>query len=213
MNVYSAGQVRQPDSTAPSGLLEVLTWVNEYLASSHPHLGRSGAVCPYVKPALRAGTLYLAEVRLGVVSVAAVDACVAAYGRAFANLSGGHAKALVVSFPMVAVADAPELLGGLLDRLKPQFVSEGLMLGPVYPGNPLPGAHNPAFHAMSGPLPLVAIRHLMESDLPFLSRSSDPPERRADYIDAYLRHLGPRLSERRRHTAERALGALSKLSR
>ena len=113
-----------------------------------------------------------------------------------------------MSFPDVPAHAARRLLGGLLERLKQDFVRDGLMLGPVYPGNEVPGAHNPAFRPMAGPLPLVAIRPMMESDLPFLNRATDPPRVRAEYVGAYLRHLAPRLSPRRRAAAERVLAEL-----
>jgi hypothetical protein len=200
MRIYSP----DADLTAAPSLAAVLAWITSYLTAPHPQLGRGGAVCPYVRPALQAGRLYLAEARLGSADVDAADRCLDECRRAFADLPGARQKALVVSFPEISAEDAPKLLGGLLRRVKPKFVSDGLMLGPVYPDNDAPGAHNPAFRPMRGPLPLVAIRLMMESDLPFLSRSTDPPELQAEYLAAYLRHVGPRLSPRKR---ERLAGA------
>ena len=54
-----------------------------------------------------------------------------------------------MSFPDVAEHDVRQVLGGVLTRLKQDFVRDGLMLGPVYPGNAVPGAHNPAFRPMA----------------------------------------------------------------
>ena len=196
MRIYSSLEVR-----AGTRLAEVLDWLGEYLTAPHPELGRGGAVCPYARTALRAGSLYLTEARGD-----AVDRCVTACRHAFATLP--DAQALVVSFPDVAAHAARPLLGGLLDRVKQDFVRDGLMLGPVYPGNEIPGSHNPAFRPMAGPLPLVAIRRMMESDLPFLNRPADPPRVRAEYVGAYLRHLAPDLSPRRRAAAERVLAEL-----
>jgi hypothetical protein len=197
MRIYSSLEVR-----AGTRLADVLDWLSVYLTAPHPSLGRGGAVCPYARPALRAGSLYLTEVR----GVDAVDRHVTACRHAFTTLPG--AQALVVSFPEVTAPVAPSLLGGLLDRVKQDFVRDGLMLGPVYPGNEIPGAHNPAFRPMAGPLPLVAIRRMMESDLPFLNRPADPARVRAEYVGAYLRHLAPGLSPRRRAAAERVLAEL-----
>lgn len=196
MRIHSSLEVR-----AGTGLADVLDWLSEYLTAPHPDLGRRGAVCPYARPALRAGSLYLTEAR-GV----QVDRCVTACRHAFATLP--DAQALVVSFPDVATHAARPLLGGLLDRVKLDFVRDGLMLGPVYPGSETPGAHNPAFRPMDGPLPLVGMRRMMESDLPFLNRPADPPHLRAEYVRAYLRHLADDLSPRRRAAAERVLAEL-----
>src|SRR5436309_2720907 len=34
-------------------------WIRNYLCAAHPHLGRDGPVCQYVKPALHAGKIWL----------------------------------------------------------------------------------------------------------------------------------------------------------
>jgi hypothetical protein len=66
---------------------------------------------------------------------------------------------------------------------------------------------------MDGPIPLVAIRLLVETDLPFLDRPADPPGLRAEYVRAYLRHLGTGLPAPRRDAAERTLARLLKDAR
>src|SRR5215213_6539495 len=160
MRIYSCLEVRA-GAGAP-GLTSVLNWLSHYLTAPHPDLGRSGAVCPYVRPALTAGSIYLTEARLSGAGDDDVDRCLTASRHAFATLPDGHATALVVSFPDIEVRDARRLLGGLLERVSRTSVRDGLMLGPVYPGNGVPGAHNPAFRPMRGPLLLVAIRRMME---------------------------------------------------
>src|SRR5215213_7470780 len=62
MRIYSCLEVRA-GAGAP-GLTSVLNWLSHYLTAPHPDLGRSGAVCPYVRPALTAGSIYLTEARL-----------------------------------------------------------------------------------------------------------------------------------------------------
>jgi hypothetical protein len=208
MKIYSSLEVRDGAAATAPSLAEALDWLGGYLTAPHPDLGRGGAVCPYVKPAVKTGSLYLAEARLHRATSQAVDRCLSTCRHAFAELPAGHGTALVITFPGIAAGDAPWLLGGLLQRVKPEFVRDGLMLGPVYPGNKIPGAHNPAFRPMSGPFPLVAIRRMMETDLPFLSRPTDPPHVRAEYVVAFLHHVAPRLSPSRRAAAERTLAQL-----
>jgi hypothetical protein len=216
MRIVSSHDVSTAACPVTSSLSRVLSWLTDYLTAPHPDQGRHGAVCPYVRPALQAGTLYLAEADLAVTE-AAVDDVLHECGRAFAALAPGddppgRTSALVASFPQVAPGDAARLLGGVLVRVKPAFVAAGLMLGPVYPGNQVPGAHNPRFRPMRGPVPLVAIRHLMESDLPFLDRPGDPADVRARYVSSYLHHVGPRLSLARRRRAEDMLRSLGEVA-
>jgi hypothetical protein len=56
-------------------------------------------------------------------------------------------------------------------------------------------------------VPLVAIRVLVETDLPFLDRPLDPPHLRARYLRTYLDRLGGQISASRKQKAELALAA------
>jgi hypothetical protein len=199
--------------SAPQPLRDALAWAERYLAQPHPDLGRPGAVCPFVQPALDERAVWFAEADLAGGSEAAVDECLLRYAELFDSLpplgpQARQRKAVVVVFGAVPPQQALRLLSGALSRTKPAFVARGLMLGPVHPAADAPGAHNPAFRPMRGPVPLVAIRALLESDLVFLDRPGDDRERRAAYLSSYLDQLAPRLSAARRRKAEQALAAL-----
>jgi hypothetical protein len=211
--LYSSLEVARNGEALP-GLLAALEWTSGYLAAPHPELGRPGAVCPFVRGGLDAGTIWLAEVRLDAATADVVDRYIDGYRRAFPSLPprehpAAVNKAVIITFPDLAPGRAPAVLGGLLARVKPAFVDDGLMIGPVFPGNPIPGAHNPAFQPMRGPIPLVAIRQLLDTDLPFLDRPTDPPALRIRHVRAYLRHLGSRLPAARRTAAEHTLTRLA----
>lgn len=212
--VHSAADVRA--LTDRPALTAALRWVSEFLTQPHPGLGRPGAVCPYVVGALRADTIWLSEVEGAVRTAAAVDRTILGYRTVFRELldrstASGAGAALVVVFPHLG-ADAPGLLGGLLQRVKLDLVRDGMMLGPVYPGNETPGAHDTAFRPMRGPVPLVALRTIMETDLPFLDRATDPPRLRVRYVREYLRHLGDTLPAHRLAAARTTLARLGEAS-
>lgn len=113
----------------------------------------------------------------------------------------------MVTFPNLPEKRTCELLGGVARRVKLEFVEDGLLPGPAYPGNPTPSAHS-TFPSMASPVPLVAIRMLFDTDLSFLNRPYDPPELRARFVSSFLRHVGPELSAARRAAAESALASL-----
>ena len=54
------------------------------------------------------------------------------------------------------------------------FVRDGLMVGEFHDGPPdKPGLWNPDWRPLRSPVPLLAIRHMVVTDLPFLVHSPD----------------------------------------
>ena len=60
----------------------------------------------------------------------------------------------------------------------------GLMIGQFYPGCDEAGIRNPDFRPLQSPIPLLAIRHMVNSDFPFLAGS-------VAWIEEYLRKFAP----------------------
>jgi len=89
-------------------------------------------------------------------------------------------KTILILFPDVATADAPGLVDHTQQLLKTEFVRAGLMVGEFHPGPPqAPGLWNEDFRPLRSPVPLLAIRHMVPSDLPFLTAD-------AGHLAAYL---------------------------
>jgi hypothetical protein len=99
-------------------------------------------------------------------------------------------KAIMLVFPDVAEEEASELIDRVQQKLKPFFVEAGLMIGEFHQRNESPGLHNPNFRPLRSPIPMLAIRFMTESDLPFLDRLTDEPQLRVRYLKAYLERLG-----------------------
>lgn len=182
---------RQCDASAP--LARTLAWIRSFLARSHPDLGRSGPVCPFTPMALGLDTIWLAEVADAQLDLKRVGELLRDYRRRFIAAeprdAGAINKAVLVVFPNLG-ANASTIIDEVQYALKPEFVENGLMLGEFHATSTSPGLRNPAFFPLRSPVPMLAIRHIVETDLPFLRRPSDPPERRAAYARAYLRQLG-----------------------
>src|SRR4051794_5829013 len=163
----------------PSGSLAAASrWVRSYLTHPHPDLGRPGAVCPFVGPALERGSLRFGVVE-GCPPPEKIDRIIERYRDAFlgAALCLPRSRQLLtflVLFPDVATEDAPRVIDAAQERLKPAFVQAGLMVGQFHPGPPSePGLWNPDFRPLAAPVPLLAIRHMHARDFLFLR---DRPE-------------------------------------
>ena len=92
---------------------------------------------------------------------------------------------------------------GPLDRLqaslKTEFVRQGLMIGQFHPRCEAPGLWSPDFRPLRSPIPLLAMREMVASDLPFLV--GDP-----DHLLAYFDRFGPDLpTQTRRFLVERLI--------
>jgi hypothetical protein len=190
-------------SVAPgSPMACIATWVREFLARPHPQLGRKGSVCPFVPLSLEMDSIWMAEVTDPAPSLESVSAIVTEYLRVFTTtepLTGADAmqKSFLIVLPTLD-GDNPEwtrLVDDVQLALKKQFVEKGLMLGEFHAGNETPGLRNPDFRPLRSPIPMLAIRHMVDSDLPFLVRESYTAQERASFLRAYLAYMNGSLTQ------------------
>lgn len=182
-------------------LAAVVAWMRSFLAQPHAELGRGGAVCPFVGPSLKLGTVWLAAVPGANPGREDLIELLAAYRDTFLELEPRDEpqcmnKSIVTVFPDLEPELAAELIEGVQKALKPRFVESGLMIGEFYPGNQTPGLRSEGFRPLASPIPMIAIRHMVDSDLPFLSRLLDTPAMRASFLRSYLRRYGSETSGR-----------------
>ncbi|MEB3232526.1 MAG: hypothetical protein VKJ64_16065 [Leptolyngbyaceae bacterium] len=193
MQLLTSADLHQSSSHHPC-LNEIEQWVHNFLGQPHPELGRSGAVCPFVPRALRSNTVYLGAVETSGQSVDTLTQLVQDYCNTFLALepkTGPSAvyKSILLVFPDVTEEEAPEIVDVIQKRLKPLFVDQGLMIGEFHSRNESPGLHNPDFRPLRSPIPMLAIRFMASSDLPFLSRTTDDPALRLRYLQAYVTRM------------------------
>jgi len=194
MQLYAPADLEQLQRDLPY-LIETTKWVRGFLAKPHPDLGRSGPVCPFLPRALQFDSIQLAIVHTKGAVKETIEDIVKRYRDVFLELepqSGELAiyKSLLLIFPDVNEIEAPEIIDSIQQKLKPFFVEEGLMIGEFHRRNKSPGLHNPNFYPLRSPVPMLAIRFMTESDLPFLQRVTDQPHLRIQYLEAYLKRLG-----------------------
>jgi hypothetical protein len=157
---------------APGGAgaaAEVAAWMRAYLMRPHPDLGRAGAVCPYTPTAAKADLA-----RIGVSEAAEVDEvhavmreAVAAFDAMPCAPSQTVFRCVLVAFPK---ADRAQLKA-VQNRLRPESTRRAKMIGLFEPDAPDEGLLNRNFRPLRAPLPLLAIRSLVENDAPFVLRN------------------------------------------
>lgn len=185
-------------------------WIHNFLAKPHQDRGINGAVCPFVPEAIRQDTLWLASVRGVPDGVEQMVKIVWLYANLYLQLPGADEESAILNsiliiFPDIPLEQAPRLIDETQRQLKPDVVERGKMIGEFHRLNLRSGLHNLHFHPLQSPIPLLAIRAMVESDLPFLMRPSDPPLARARCLRAYLRLLHKELSPARVEQARKAL--------
>lgn len=166
---------RDKSAAAPEApMATLLGWVEGYLMAGHPDLGRTGAVCPFTRQAARLDT-----VRLGI-----CDAGPADEDAAFALIRGGfraldeipakpsmtHFRTVIVGFPGCASDEGIAMLKRVQNRHKFYSLARNRMIGLMYADSDAPGLWNPEFRPLRAPLPVLAIRHMVEHDAPFAAR-------------------------------------------
>lgn len=188
---------------------ETIAWVRRFLAKPNPDLGRAGPVCPFTPMALELDTIWMTEVRESTPDPSVIQNVIEQCREIFMQTEPRDGplainKVIMVVFSGMSEADAP-WIDAMQARLKPGFVEVGLMLGEFHARNETPGLRNEAFRPLRSPIPMLVIRHMVESDLPFLKRMVDRPDIRASYLRSYLRRLGATI---RRNYFDQAVEAL-----
>lgn len=167
-------------------------YLREFLSKPNLLLGRAGPTCPYMPRALKLDTIHIGVAPTGTAATAAemvffVRGFIPIYEE-LAPQTGPTAtfKALLLLFPHIPIASAPELIDGTQAALKAQFVSRGLMLGEFHLLNNTPALHNSRFFPLRTVCPVLAIRHMVPSDLVFLSADKYPVQRRVAFLQSYV---------------------------
>lgn len=188
-------------------------WFESFLTRPSTELGREGDVCPYMRRAMRKKYVVMRafDIKLGdaalselirhlredmMVRAAPLEQTSERYYVAAIIVPFGAADELMV-----------EVLGRIQPSLKPEFVERGLMLGEFWPGHPDSGLHNESFRPLASPLPMLAMRHMVLSDLGFLTKARVQPQLRVEFLGCYRRTFAGQLTaqwERRLSEAEAA---------
>jgi hypothetical protein len=152
---------------------EAMDWIQTFVASPHPDLGRAGAVCPYVHASLDKDMIHVACRTESDCADPALRAAIERSVPWFTELlrrtpeATRHLTVLLFVLPLVDRVD-PRPIKALHAVLKDHLVKRGLMIGVFYPTSTEPSRWNPEFRPSQSPVPFFAIREMIASDLHFL---------------------------------------------
>ena len=215
MELYTPLEIKQLEQNEDLPyLIEVMDWVKNFLGRPHPNLGRPGVVCPFVPHSLKSNSIRLAVIHTKDLYPEQLEEIVGRYRDIFLEMEVKEGelainRAFLLIFPDIHIEDAPKLVDSVQQKLKPLFVESGLMIGEFHKRNESPGLHNPNFRPLRSPIPLLAIRFMVEADLPFLNSPADP-YLRIRYLEAYLKCFSHKFTDETKfRNAQQAL-ALAK---
>jgi hypothetical protein len=152
---------------------EVARWTVDYLCRTHPSLGRSGDVCPYTEVSMREGLLFSAVCH--VFDADPRPSMIQVMRQTMKDFEsrppqiGNRAglKAMLVLFPSLE----GDWIDAVQEELANEFVERKLMIGEFHAECEKPGLHNLEFRPLRSPIPMLAVRNMMLTDLAFLKGS------------------------------------------
>jgi peroxiredoxin len=196
---------------------KTLCYVRQFLSKPHPNLGRKGPVCPFVPTSLRKQTIHLAVIRGDVHVPSVVRMAMQKFCQLVADIKSKRDRmytCILLVFPDVSLEDAPRLIDGVQRLLKPEFVKRGLMLGEFHMRNNVSGLRNKSFYPLRTPIPLLAMRHMVPTDIAFLDIEQYDVPTRISLLTSFLERIGTDGSsagKKERKQAEESLASLKQL--
>lgn len=181
----------------------VIRWIHEYLAKPHPELGRPGPVCPFVPTAMEKKLLHLAVYEGTAITGDAIRDILLEMLDCFLDMEpriGNNAqfKAFLLLFPNIPGNKSHDLVEMAQQDLRFTFVPKGLMVGEFHPGPPdKAGLWNKQFRPLNCPIPMLAIRHMVPTDVLFLKDEHS-------LITEYLKIFGDMVPAKFRNYIEEA---------
>jgi hypothetical protein len=174
-----------------------LRWLHDFVTQPHPELGRPGAVCPRLAPALRARAVWLVTVDVPAYTASQAVLAGRLLMRLFnelASQSGRTDTTLLGFFPGLPTECAADFIDGGHRLLRNEFAEHGLMLGEFHQASTVGSVHNRALPVMRSPEPMFAVRTMTPHDLLFADQPDTPPADRLAYLVHFDRHVSARLS-------------------
>eukprot|EP00954_Amorphochlora_amoebiformis_P001180 91697-Amorphochlora_amoeboformis.AAC.1 len=151
------------------------SYIYDFLAKPAEGLGRKGAVCPFVPKAIKNDALYLSVCRSS--TFEAVKQTMEGHIVRFNGLSprkndkNAKFKAIVVAFPEVPLHQVKNIIDRVQRALKLRCIDMGLMIGEFHLLNPTSGLHSDDFFPLRTVSPVLAIRHMVPSDIAFMTQA------------------------------------------
>ena len=159
------------DAAAGGTMATLLDWVESYLMRGHADLGRTGAVCPFTRQAAK-----IDAVRVAISPAAAgnEEQAFALVRQAFSELNAipckagmAHFRTVIIGFPDCNNAEGVAMLKRVQRAHRFYSLARGRMVGLMHATSEDKGLWNPDFRPLRAPIPVLAVRHMVEQDAPF----------------------------------------------
>jgi hypothetical protein len=178
--LLSLKQLSDPASTAAVSVdllptyHSIAKWMASYLMSTHPDLGRPGDVCPFTAQASRLNTIRIVVSGATSKNIDTIKDlmyhCLREFTLIPCEKPMKHFRTIVVGFPKMVDSKGLDVLKAVQARLKWHCLLRGLMIGRFFADARDPGLWNRDFRPLRSPVPLLALRHVVENDAPFAAR-------------------------------------------
>lgn len=171
----------QEASTDPN-FSQIINWIELFLCAPHPALGREGDVCPFARAAMTKNAIEF--FRNTSTDVAGLEEDIKMH---LVDFSAGDQSNIYRSRMILptCLEDADRAVEIVQRQLKPLFVESHLMLGQFFQDCNEPGLWNKDFRPLQTPVPLLAIRSMVPTDVAFLHHD-------ASLLKSYLDEFGSR---------------------
>ncbi|WP_198391084.1 DUF6875 domain-containing protein [Burkholderia ubonensis] len=181
-------------------LRPITAWVREFLCKPHTDVGRDGDVCPFTRTSISKDSFQFS------INYSETEQDFSSEVEAHMTefmLSGGtkdiYRCRLIV--PVALRQSSAAIVGATQKKLKPEFVARHLMIGQFFPGCAEQALWNENFFPLQSPVPLIAIRNMVPTDVAFLYDNEE-------FMDVYRTRFGDR-AERAIRQYETARGIVA----
>ncbi|MCE5291867.1 MAG: hypothetical protein LLG14_21870 [Nocardiaceae bacterium] len=169
-------------------------YMSDFLTRPLAELGRTGAVCPFVRTSLKKKTVWVTfldgddRTLTDETIHAAIDDAATLFTELRRQSPDEATHTMIVAMPGLTEFQRIDDIHFLR---KSEFVARGQMLGQFYPGCTQEGLWNREFRPLDAPVPMLIIRRMMSTDYPFLASDTK-------WLYAYFSRFAPELPVRLR---------------
>lgn len=170
-NLTEAKAFSQAGANGSGDMSSLLNWLYSYLMASNPDLGRTGAVCPFTKQAAK---LDMVRVAISSAGLSREPDATLVARRAFGELNSipsskgmEHFRTVIIGFPGLADENGIAALKRIQRAHRVYSLTRGRMIGLMHESSQDQGLWNPDFRPLRSPIPVLAVRHMVEQDAPF----------------------------------------------
>jgi uncharacterized protein DUF6875 len=149
-------------------------WLKAYPMNPHAELGRPGVVCPFTKQAKKIGSIRMAMFATRAEDEAAAYAIIR---QAFLEMDripvergSEEFRTVVLAFPECDSEAGLAMLKRVIKRLKYFALFGFRTVGFMHKDSEETGLWNPNFRPLRAPMPVLALRYVVEHDAPFIAR-------------------------------------------